>query len=132
MTHEAIGTYENGPADETPFDEHNDPTLTHATLRRRFNGAIEGESIAHVLISRPTPDRVGYVATDRFEGTIGERAGGFVFQHGGPIDRGQLRPFGYIVPGSGTGDFAGVTGEVVITFTPPATHNLKLVYDFEL
>jgi hypothetical protein len=47
-------------------------------------------------------------------GRLGEREGSFVFQHGGAIEHGVLRPFGYIVPGSGTGDLRGLRGEASI------------------
>jgi hypothetical protein len=132
MSLHATGTYENAPAEERPFDDTPaDQTLTGSTVRRRFTGEVAGESVAHVMICRPVADRVGYVATDRFEGTVAGRRGTFTFQHGGPIDRGVLRPFGYIVPGSGTGELAGIAGEVEITFTPPATHTIRLTYSFE-
>jgi uncharacterized protein DUF3224 len=80
---------------------------------------------------RSTADRVGYVATDIFDGAVAGRKGGFVFQHGGSIDRGVLRPFGYVVPGSGSGELAGIMGDIEIAFVPPATHTIALTYRFE-
>ena len=47
-------------------------------------------------------------------------------QHGAAIDRGAMTPFGYIVPGSGTGDLKGIRGEVRI-----GTDTLTLTYEFE-
>lgn len=128
----AIGTYQNDPADELPFDDAAaDPSLKRATVRRHYKGDIIGSSIAHVMIHRATPDRLGYVAVDQFAGVVAGRKGAFVFQHGGSIDRGVLRPFGYIVPGSGTGELAGIAGDVEIAFVPPATHTITLRYRFE-
>lgn len=128
----ASGTYENDPADEVPFDDaRDDASLKRATVRRRYSGDIEGTSVAHVTIFRATADRVGYVATDQFEGVVNGRRGRFVFQHGGSIDRGVLRPFGYIVPGSGTDALAGISGDVEIQFVPPATHTIALTYRLE-
>jgi hypothetical protein len=127
----AGGTYENDPADEVPFDDaRDDQSLRRATVRRRYSGEIAGTSLAHVTIYRATPERLGYVATDRFEGSVAGRKGGFVFQHCGSIDRGVLRPFGYVVPGSGTGDLVGIAGDVRIAFTRPATHTIELTYRF--
>jgi Protein of unknown function (DUF3224) len=41
-----------------------------------------------------------------------------------------LRPFGYIVPGSGTGDLRGLRGEAGISVTAAGMHTLTLDYDF--
>ena len=40
------------------------------------------------------------------------------------------RTFGHVVPGSGTGDFAGLTGEVEVGQTGDGAHTLTLTYDF--
>ena len=132
MRTQAIATYENIAGDETAYDEPADrPALLHATVRRDFQGDLMGKSDAEVLICRSAPDRLGYVATDRFEGRLGDRIGGFVFQHGGPIDRGVLRSFGYVVPGSGTGELRELKGDVTIAVTEAGGHTLTLDYDFE-
>lgn len=128
----ATGTYENDAAEELPFDDaRDDASLRRATVVRRYSGDVSGSSIAHVTIYRATGDRLGYIATDQFEGVVDGRKGGFVFQHGGSIDRGVLRPFGYIVPGSGSAELTGISGEIEIAFTPPATHTIALTYRFD-
>ncbi len=125
MRTQAIATYENTAGDETAYDERADsPTLLRATVRREFQGDLTGESVAEVLICRSAPDRLGYVATDRIEGRLGDRTGSFVFQHGGPIDRGVLRSFG-------TGDLCELQGDVTIAVTEAGGHTLMLDYDFE-
>jgi hypothetical protein len=132
MKDHAQSTYENVENEEVRYgDESARTALSKGTVRRRFQGDLTGESEAEVLIARAGADRIGYVATDRFTGSVGGRSGAFVFQHGGTIDRGALTPFGYVVPGSGTGGLTGLTGQVRIEFTPPATHTLTLEYDFE-
>ena len=132
MVYVAHGTYVNVSADEEPYDGSSEGiALSRGRVSRRFEGEIEGKSAAAVLIARGAADRLGYVATDRFTGRVGERSGSFVFQHGGPIDRGALTPFGYVVPGTVTGELAGLTGEIRIEFVPPATHSLTLRYAFE-
>ncbi len=123
MSTRAISTFENISEKQAAYDEPADgPTLFRATIQRRFQGGLIGESTAELLICPSASDRIGYVATDRFVGRLDDHAGSFVFQHGGPIERGVLRPFGYIVPGSGTGDFRGLRGEVSIGVTPAGEH----------
>jgi hypothetical protein len=54
----------------------------------------------------------GYVASELVTATIDGRAGTFVLQHGGIGSTGGeiLFQFGLVVPGTGTGDLAGLTG----------------------
>jgi len=132
MLQEARATYVNVSADEEPYDAPADgATFSRGSVTRHFEGELAGDSVATVLIARGTPERLGYVATDRFTGRVADRSGSFAFQHGGPIDRGALTSFGYVVPGSGRGDLTGLTGEVRIEFIPPMTHVLTLRYAFE-
>jgi hypothetical protein len=132
MRAQASATYDNIAETETAYDAPAEsPSLSRGSVRRRYQGALTGESVAEVLICRSTPDRLGYVASDCFAGWLGERSGSFVFQHGGPIDRGALRSFGYIVPASGTGDLRGLRGEVTVAVAPTGQHTLTLDYDFE-
>jgi|RhiMetdeSRZDD1v2_1073273.scaffolds.fasta_scaffold778216_2 hypothetical protein len=132
MSTQAISTYENNEGTETAYDKPiQGAALFRATVTRRFQGDLSGESVAEVLICRAASDRIGYVATDRFTGRLGGRTGSCVIQHGGPIDRGVLQSFGYIVPGSGIDDLRGLRGQVRITVTPEGQHTLTLDYDFE-
>ena len=73
----------------------------------------------------------GYVVCERVVGRLGNRSGSFVLQHGGLIGPG-LPPhtFGHVVPGSGTGELAGLTGEVKIDRAEDGTHTLTLDYGF--
>ena len=131
MSTRAVATFENLAEEQTPYDTPDEgPTLFRATIQRRFQGDLVGESVAALLICPSAPDQVGYVGTDRCVGRLGEREGSFVFQHGGTIERGVLRPFGYIVPGSGTGDLRGLRGEASISISTAGAHTLTLEYDF--
>jgi uncharacterized protein DUF3224 len=125
---QATSTYENVHADESPLSgAAYEATVSRGTRRRRLDGEISGEGTADVLIARGTAeDRLGYVATERFVGSVLGKSGTFLFQHGAMIDRGVLTPFGYIVPGTGTGELMGIRGEVRV-----ATDTLTLTYDFE-
>jgi hypothetical protein len=131
MSVRATATFENISHEQLPYDETAEPTLARANLRRRFQGDLTGESSAELLVCESAPDCVGYVGTDRFVGSLGGRSGSFVFQHGGVIEAGNLRPFGYIVPRSGRGELSGLRGEALISVTAGGEHTLTLNYDFE-
>lgn len=124
---QARSTYENVHADESPMSgAANEATVSRGTRRRRFDGEISGEGTADILIARGSDDRLGYVATERFVGSVAGKSGTFLLQHGAAMDRGVVTPFGYIVPGTGTGELMGIRGEVQI-----AADTLTLTYDFE-
>jgi Protein of unknown function (DUF3224) len=79
------------------------PPLTRATVRKRFSGALEGESVAELL----TCGELAYTANERVSGALDGRAGTFVLQHGA-WEGGQ---WGFVVPGSGTGELTGLRGD---------------------
>jgi Protein of unknown function (DUF3224) len=92
--------------DETTYDApEQGPPLVRATVRKRFSGPLEGTSVAKVLIA----GREGYLASERVDGVLEGRRGTFVIHHGGVGGT----AFGHIVPGSGTGELAALSGEAV-------------------
>lgn len=125
---QATARYENIHADESPISgAASEATVSRGTRRRRLDGEMSGEGTADILIARGTAeDRLGYVATERFVGSVQGKPGTFLFQHGAMIDRGVLTPFGYIVPCTGTGQLTGIRGEVRV-----GPDTLTLTYDFE-
>lgn len=98
--------------DQTPYDEDSGgASLARATVRKTFHGALEGTSVAELLMAGGEGGR-GYVASERFIGTIDGRRGSVVFQHGGIDDGASPFTFGRIVPGTGTEGLAGLIGEI--------------------
>ena len=120
--------------DETPYGEPDGgPRLSRATVRKTFEGSLKGESTAELLMCQANPEELnagaGYVASEQFVGSLDGREGSFVMQHAGLIgaDREQ-QTFGHVVPGSGTGGLAGLTGSVEISVADDGTHTLTLDY----
>jgi len=91
----------------TEWDEQ--PDLTW--VRKRFSGGMAGTSVAR-LLTAVSEGGQGYVASEEVDATIDGRSGTFVLQHGGIVsaDGGVLFQFGVVVPGTATGDLAGLTG----------------------
>ena len=104
--------------DETPTAEPADgPRHARATVRKTFQGDLDGESVAELLMCQEDPADpsagAGYVASEVVTGTLAGRKGTFVVQHGGVVGGGDApRSFGNVVPGSGTGALAGLAGTV--------------------
>jgi hypothetical protein len=91
------------------------PEWGRATVLKRFEGALVGESRAELLLAGAPEGGAGYIAQERFTGKLGDREGTFDMQHGGAAlpDGSTLHQFGYVVPNSGTGGLAGLSGTVL-------------------
>lgn len=89
--------------------------LARLTLRKTFSGDMSGRSEGEMLSAMTTvPGSAGYVAIERFAGTVHGREGSFVLQHSGTMDR-QVRQLSIaIVPDSGTGALAGIAGRFLL------------------
>jgi hypothetical protein len=122
--------------DEEPYDEPIEgPRLARAAVKKSFDGEMTGDSTAELLMCQANAANyeagAGYVASERFIGSIGERSGAFVMQHGGVTGGGaEEKSFGHIVPGSGRGEFSGLHGTVEFRRDDDGRHTLILEYDF--
>jgi hypothetical protein len=111
-------TFEITGWEQDEYDAPGDgPPLTRGTVRKTFAGGIEGESVAELL----TCGELAYMANERVSGSLDGRAGTFVLQHGA-WEGGQ---WGFVVPGSGTGELAGLRGSV-------AVEHGRMALDYEL
>ncbi|WP_412069767.1 DUF3224 domain-containing protein [Rubrivirga sp. IMCC43871] len=108
------------------------PALSRVRIEKAFEGDVTGTSTGEGLFcgAGDPAAGAGYVVSERITGAIGEREGSFVIQHGGLMGPG-LAPhtFGHVVPGSGTGDLAGLAGTVEIGQTDDGTHTMTLALD---
>ena len=104
----AITSWEAAPCDEVVPG----PKMTRTVVKKTFIGALTGASVAELLTCESESGSAGYVAMERVDGSLDGRAGTFVIQHGGLYDAatGEATPYGAIVPGSATGELAGLRG----------------------
>src|ERR1700712_2919321 len=80
------------------------------TMRKDFTGGIHGSSIAHFVSSGDEGSR-GYLAVERITGELDDgRRGAFTVHHGALDHPTDDSSFGYIIPGTGTGDFQDFAG----------------------
>ncbi|HEV7184804.1 MAG: DUF3224 domain-containing protein [Actinomycetales bacterium] len=83
-------------------------------MRKTYTQGLTGESVAHFLSSGTEQSR-GYLAAERITGTLDDgRSGSFTVHHGALQHPSDDSAFGYIVPGTGTDDFAAFAGEARI------------------
>jgi hypothetical protein len=81
------------------------------TIGKTFRGALAGTSTGEMLTSSDAKNGSGaYVAVERFTGRLDGRSGSFYLVHRGIMDGGRPDLSITVVPGSGTGELAGISG----------------------
>ena len=85
------------------------------TLRKTFSGALTGTSVVAMTSATVGETPAGYVAVELVTGTLEGRTGTFVLQHSGVVDGAESRATGVVLPGTGTGEVAGLRGTVELT-----------------
>jgi len=104
-----------------------DPSFGHMAIDKQFHGDIEGSSKGEMMASNSPQGSGSYVALERVTATLRGRSGSFVLVHQGSMTRGADFKLNIsVVPESGTGQLAGLSGQLTITITEG-----KHFYDFE-
>jgi hypothetical protein len=108
----------------------NGVSLGRLSIDKRFSGDLEATSRGEMLSAMtPVTGSAGYVAIEQVRGTLAGKEGSFVLQHYGMMDRGVSRLILEIVPDSGTGELAGISGSLAIEIVDGAH---TYVPDYEL
>jgi Protein of unknown function (DUF3224) len=96
-------------------DQVGDPTVGRMSIEKLFQGDLEGTSKGQMLaVMTEVKGSAGYVAMERVSGTLGGRSGTFALQHSGTMTRGEAQLTVTVVPDSGTGQLAGLSGKMSI------------------
>ncbi len=111
----ARGTFEVKLAPLDPYNQSADAKLGRMSIDKQFHGDLEATSQGEMLsAATDTKGSAGYVAIERVEGRLQGRHGSFVLQHNATMDRGAPELNIIVVPDSGTGELAGLTGSMRI------------------
>lgn len=112
----------------TPQDDKIDSELGRMIIDKQFHGDLEATSKGQMLTGGSNPRSSGvYVAVEKVTGTLKGRKGTFILHHTGIMDHGKPELSISVVPESGTGELAGLTGKVNIIIAEGGKHS----YDFE-
>ncbi|WP_293911515.1 DUF3224 domain-containing protein [Deinococcus sp.] len=113
MTTHASGTFEVQLSPQPAAPE--EASMGRLLIAKQFSGDLDGHSAGQMLsLMTEVQGSAGYVALERFSGTLHGRAGSFALQHSGSMDRGAASLSVRVVPDSGTGEPAGLAGEMTI------------------
>lgn len=109
------GSFDVTSTPEPPFDTANGVVLGRMLIDKQFRGPLEATGTVHMTYARTAVETsAGYVAVERITGTLEGRQGSFVVLHTG-VTRGDEQDLTIaIVPDSGTGDLAGISGAMSI------------------
>ncbi len=128
MSHVARGTF-TVTMQPLPFEgQPEGSTLGRRSIDKQITGDLVATTQGQMLSAFGTvPGSAGYVAIERLEGTLAGRAGSFVLQHTGTMDRGTPSLRVSVVPDSGTGELTGLAGEFAI-LNAGGQHSYEFTY----
>jgi Protein of unknown function (DUF3224) len=128
----ATGQIEVAEYQPTPFVPPGDgPALAEIHVRESFVGDITGEGTVRFLQAARPDGTASFVGLEQVVGAVGGRSGSFVLQDQGTVDDQVVAGSWFVVPGSGTGELAGLRGEGGFTAALGQNADIHLDYWFE-
>ncbi|HLY43867.1 MAG TPA: DUF3224 domain-containing protein [Terracidiphilus sp.] len=109
-TQRATGKINITRHDSKPIEEGQGSPVSLVSITEDFTGEMEGTGIANHLIVTASDGCLHFSGMERFTGKLAGRSGSFVFQNSGELRDGVLQSEWIVIPGSGTQDFAGLSG----------------------
>jgi uncharacterized protein DUF3224 len=123
----AKGTFDVKLTPQAKGEGDEGSNLGRMSIDKQFHGDLEGTSKGEMLSAMTSVQgSAGYVAIEQVTGTLHGRSGTFLLQHSGLMTRGTPELTIVVVPDSGTGQLAGLTGKMTINIADG-----KHSYDFE-
>jgi hypothetical protein len=107
------------------------PNLVEISVIETFSGDIEGEGVARFLQAVRKDGSASFVGVERVTGSVGGRHGSFLLQDAGTLEGNTVKGDWFVVPGSGTGELAGLRGEGGFTAELGQNASITLDYWFE-
>ena len=97
-------------------------------IAKSWSGDLAGPGSGLMLSAGdPESGHAGYVAVEVVKGTLHDRPGGFAFAQLGLMAGGAPTLQYVVVPGSGSGELSGITGELTLTIDDSG-HAYELAY----
>jgi len=126
-TRHARGTFDVTITPVQPGSDAAPDAPGRMTLAKTFHGDLTGTGVGEMLATMAPGASGAYVAMERVTGTLDGREGSFALVHRGLMDKGAQDLLITVVPGSGTGGLAGITGVFHLTIEG-GEHRYDLAY----
>jgi hypothetical protein len=108
----AIGRIDVKTYEPQPYDAGGDgPDLVEIHVTETFSGDINGEGVVRFLQAIRADGSASFVGIERVTGSIAQRDGSFLLQDAGTLEGNRVKGDWFVIPGSGTGELAGLRGE---------------------
>jgi hypothetical protein len=115
MTRHAEGSFDVKVAPLPPDDATTGTAISRYGLDKHFHSDLDAVSKGEMLAAGDqAKGTAGYVAIEQVTGTLQGHSGSFALQHIGTMDQGKYQLSVTVVPGSGTGELAGIAGTMTI------------------
>lgn len=127
----ATGTFavKISPAEASPIAQ--EAGIGRMTIDKTFSGSLEGTSKGEMLTGgAESTGAMAYVALEHVTGTLDGRSGSFLLMHNATMLKSDPRSGALqivVVPQSGIGELAGITGKMTIAIEG-GKHNYDLEY----
>ena len=132
MSLHAEGTFDVKNAQLSADDATTGTAIGRFALDKHFHGDMEAVSKGEMLgAGNPATGTAGYVAIEQVTGTLHGRSGSFALQHFGTMIENKFELIVRVVPGSGSGELTGISGDMTIT-PVNGKHSWKFDYDLPL
>jgi hypothetical protein len=127
MTRHAEGPFDVKVTPLPPDDATTGTAIDRYALDKHFHGDLEAASKGEMMgAGELAKGTAGYVAIEQVTGTLHGLTGSFALQHNSTMDNGKYQMSVAVVPGSGTGELAGIAGTMTIIIA-----NGKHSYSFD-
>lgn len=128
VTQVATGTFEVQLAPLAFEDQPEGSKLGRMSIDKQIAGDLVATTKGQMLSAMTdTKGSAGYVALELVDGTLHGRAGTFVLQHTGTMNRGASSLSVTVVPDSGTGELVGLAGDFAINIVD-GRHDYEFSY----
>jgi hypothetical protein len=112
----AVGTFDVKITPQASDLSPEGPNLGRMSLDKQFQGDLAGTAKGEMITAAglAVKESAAYSAVERVTGTLHGKKGSFALQHTGIMNRGTPSLTITVVPDSGTGELAGLTGRMDI------------------
>jgi Protein of unknown function (DUF3224) len=94
------------------YDEPDEgPVLTRIHVEESFTGDITADGVVEFLQAAQGDGSASFVGIERVTGQLAGRRGTFLLQDAGTVQDQIVSGDWFVIPGSGTGELAGLRGE---------------------
>ncbi|HEX5236168.1 MAG TPA: DUF3224 domain-containing protein [Silvibacterium sp.] len=125
MPHHARGTF---TVTMQPLSPSTAEGLMRMSIDKKIHGDLEATTKGEMISAgNPKMGEAGYVAMEVVTGTLTGKTGSFALQHNASMHAGDFKMEVIVVPGSGSGELAGISGTFAITIAN-GQHSYDLGY----